>query len=103
MTKSCCSTSGDQRLIRPGPIGTVARFLLGLLAFGGSVWSLRAGGAWSILALALAAFGILLWLAALMREPGCEVNLIWTRVLGKSPIGCIFFNPIDRWERGKSK
>lgn len=103
MTKGCCSTSGEERLIRPGPIGTVARFLLGLLAFGGSVLSLRAGGAWSILSLALAAFGTLLCLAAVMREPGCEVNLIRTRVLGKSPIGCIFFSPIDRWEQGKSK
>lgn len=76
----------------------VARILLGVLAFGGAGMALQVGGAWIVLSLALAAFGTLLVLAAATREPGCEVNLIWNRLLGKAPIRCVLFSPIDRWE-----
>ncbi|HEV2297663.1 MAG TPA: hypothetical protein VGR72_04005 [Candidatus Acidoferrales bacterium] len=95
---NCCSSGKNEKQIRPGPIGTVARILLSLLAFGGATLALRAGGPWIVFSLALAAFGTLLGLAAVMREPGCEVNLIWNRLLGNPPIRCILFSPIDRWE-----
>jgi hypothetical protein len=49
-----------------------------------------------VIALGLAAFGILVGVAAVLREPGCEVNLIRTRLLEKTPIGCFLFGPIDR-------
>ena len=95
---NCCSSGKNEKQIRPGPIGMVARILLGVLAFGGAGLALRVGGAWIVLSLGLAAFGTLLALAAVMREPGCEVNLIGNRLLGKAPIRCVLFSPIDRWE-----
>ncbi len=104
-TPTCCSSrpNSESGLTRPGPIGVAARVLASLIFLGGGFLALRAAGHWLVPAVGLSAFGILVFLAAVLREPGCEVNLIWTHLLGNTRIDCCLFGPIDRWERGQSK
>ncbi len=85
-------------LARPGPLGTTAR---GAAALAFLVGGILARGA-PPLALMLSAFGALLAVAALVREPGCEVNLVWKRLFGRSAIDCVVFGPVDRWERRRA-
>lgn len=101
----CCSveTNSMGGLARPGPIGICARILVSVALFGVASLALRAGGLWLLVAFGLAAFGMLIGVAAVLREPGCEVNLIRTRLLRKTPIGCYLFGPIDRWEQKRSR
>ena len=87
------------RLVRPSRIGMAARIVVSLCMVSLATLAARAGGAWLIPAFGAAALGILIALAALFRQPGCEVNLIWQRVLGKAPIDCFLFGPIGRWEQ----
>jgi hypothetical protein len=96
MTSSYSAVPEDKKdLPRPGRIGIAARVALALGFFGGAVAAQRLLPP----ALALGAAGALLALAALARQPGCEVNLVWTRLFGRRPIDCFVFGPLDRWER----
>lgn len=96
-------TNSKSRLARPGPVGVAARILVSLGLLAAALLAVRAGGLWLVIAFGLATFGILVGVAAVLREPGCEVNLILTRLLGKTPIGCFLFGPIDRWEQRRIK
>src|SRR5437867_2393832 len=97
---SCCSAEVDheKHLARPGPLGTTARAAVALAFFAGGVLARSLPP----LALALGAFGVLLALAALVREPGCEVNMVWRRLWGRRAIDCVVFGPVDRWERRRT-
>lgn len=97
---SCCSAEVDHEkgLARPGPVGASVRAAVALAFFAGGV----VARSLPPLALALGAFGVLLALAALVREPGCEVNLVWRRLLGRRAIDCVVFGPVDRWERRRT-
>lgn len=100
----CCSAETNQRrgLPRPGPAGVTARGVVSLLLFAGAWLAVQAGGLWWVVALPAGAFATLLLLAAFLRQPGCEVNLIWSRVLREAPIDCFLFGPIDRWEQRRT-
>jgi hypothetical protein len=97
---SCRSAEVDHKktLARPGPIGAGVRAAVALAFFTGGVLARSLPP----LALALGAFGVLLALAALVREPGCEVNLVWKRLFGRRAIDCMVFGPVDRWERRRT-
>ncbi|SRR6266581_3664057 len=97
---SCCSAEVDHEkgLARPGPVGASVRAAVALAFFAGGVMARSLPP----LSIALGAFGVLLALAALVREPGCEVNLIWNRLFGRRAIDCIVFGPVDRWERRRT-
>ena len=97
------SVRNEQRLAAPGRIGTICRGVAAWIVFGAAALAFKGGGLWLIAAGGLAAFGLLLVVAALVRQPGCEVNLIWQRLLGRAPIDCFLFGPIDRWEQNKCK
>ena len=100
---SSVETNSKSRLARPGPVGIAARILVSLAFLAAALLAVRAGGLWLVMAFGLATFGILAGVAAVLRESGCEVNLIRTRLLGKTPIGCFLFGPIDRWEQRRIK
>lgn len=93
------SVQNEQRLATPGRIGTIFRGVAAWIIFGAAVLAFKGGGLWLIAAGGFAAFGLLLIIAAHVRQPGCEVNLIWQRLLGRAPIACFLFGPIDRWEQ----
>jgi hypothetical protein len=97
---SCCWAEVDHEkgLARPGPIGTSVRAAFALAFFAGGVLARSLPP----LAIALGAFGVLLALAALVREPGCEFNLVWRRLLRRRAIDCVVFGPVDRWERRRT-
>lgn len=96
----CCSVELEQErtLLKPGPIGVGARVALALAFFTGAFLT----SSLPPLALALGAVGMLLILAALAREPGCEVNLLWSRLFRRRPIDCVVFGPVDRWEQRRA-
>jgi len=100
--KSCSKTNQRRDLPRPGPAGVTARGLVSLLLFAGAWLAVQAGGPWWVVALPAGTFATLLLLAAFLRQPGCEVNLIWSRVLRKALIDCFLFRPIDRWEQRRT-
>lgn len=97
----CCSaeTNPKEQLTRPGLVGIAARISVSLLVFVGASRAFQGGGLWLVVAFPLAAFGVLLVVAAVTRQPGCEVNLIWSRLLRRTPVNCFLFGPIDRWEQ----
>ena len=80
------------RLLRGG-LACIAFLFAGNAAPGGELWLMAV----------LAAFGILLLAAAVVREPGCEINLIWARLFGRKPINCFLFGPVDRWEERRCR
>ncbi len=97
------SRMSDHRLVRPGRIGITARVAVSLVMLFLAALGVRMGGAWLIPALGTGAMGLLIALAAMFGQPGCEVNLIWQRLLGKAPVDCFLFGPIDRWEKKRCK
>ncbi len=78
---SCCSAEVDHEkgLARPGPVGASVRAAIALAFFAGGV----VARSLPPLTMALGAFGVLLAVAALVREPGGEVNLVWKRLFGR--------------------
>lgn len=89
---------GMHTLAKPRLLGAVLRGVAACISFGAGALTLDAGGLWLIAPLGFMAFGILLAAAALVREPGCEINLIWARLFGRKPINCFLFGPVDKWE-----
>ena len=101
--RCCLSERNSQReLPRPGRAGITARVVVSLLLFAAAGLAGLIGGVWWVVALGAGAFATLVFLAALLQQPGCEVNLVWFRVLRKKPIDCFLFGPIDRWEQRRN-
>ncbi len=100
---NCDSRATQCDLVRLGRIGITARVAVSLVMLFLAALGVRVGGAWLIPALGTGAMGILIALAAMFGQPGCEVNLIWQRLLGKAPVDCFLFGPIDRWEQKRCK
>jgi hypothetical protein len=98
---SCRSSATHGDLVRPGRIGITARVAVSLVTLSLAALGVWVGGAWLIPALGAGTLGIMIALAAMLKQPGCEVNLIWQRLLGKALIDCFLFGPIDRWEQNK--
>jgi len=80
-----------------------ARLLVAALFLTAAGLAVRTGGWYLLVGLPAGAFGVLVGLAALFKQPGCEVNLVWSRMLRQTPIDCFLLGPIDRWERGRSR
>lgn len=68
------SVQNQQRLATPGRIGTIFRGVAAWIVFSAAVLAFNGGGLWLIAAGGFAAFGLLLAVAALVRQPGCEVK-----------------------------
>jgi hypothetical protein len=90
-------------LVRPGRIGIMVRVVVSSVMVSLAALGVRVGGAWLILAFGAGTLGILIALAGMLGQAGCEVNLIWHRLLGRAPIDCFLFGPIDRWEQKRCK
>lgn len=88
-------------LARPRLLGRLLRGVLACVAFLFAGDAARGDELW--LMAALAALGILLLAAAVIREPGCEINLIWARLFGRKPVNCFLFGPLDRWEERRCR
>ena len=91
----------NKLLARPRLLGRLLRGVLACIAFLFAGDAARGGELW--LVAALAPFGILLLAAAVVREPGCEINLIWARIFARKPINCFLFGPVDRWEERRCR
>lgn len=90
---------GTHTLAKPRLFGAVLRGVAACMLFGAGALTLDAGGPWLILTIGFTAFGSLLVAAAVVREPGCEINLIWARLFGRKPINCLLFGPVDKLGR----